>query len=57
VEADRWTQLDAVLRREADETGFIDLRPVQPVEPQPGLADPQIRGLMMGRLQRLERMG
>jgi type IV secretory pathway VirD2 relaxase len=57
VEADRWTQLDAVLRREADESGFIDLRPVEPVEPQPRLADPQIRGLMIGRLQRLERMG
>jgi type IV secretory pathway VirD2 relaxase len=57
VEADRWTQLDTVLRREADETGFIDLRPVEPVEQQPGLADLQIRGLMIGRLQRLERMG
>src|SRR5215467_13771456 len=57
VEADRWTQLDAVLRREADESGFIDLRPVEPVEPQPRPADPQIRGLMIGRLQRLERMG
>jgi type IV secretory pathway VirD2 relaxase len=57
VEADRWTQLDAVLRREADESGFIDLRPVEPVEPQPRPTDPQIRGLMIGRLQRLERMG
>ena len=57
VEADRWTQLDAVLRREADESGFIDLRPVEPVEPQPRHTDPQIRGLMIGRLQRLERMG
>ena len=57
VEADRWTQLDAVLRRQADESGFIDLRPVEPVEPQPRPTDPQIRGLMIGRLQRLERMG
>jgi len=57
VEADRWTQLDAVLRREADESGFIDLRPVEPVEPQQRPTDPQIRGLMIGRLQRLERMG
>ena len=57
VEADRWTQLDAVLQRAADESGFIDLRPVEPVEPQPRFADPQIRGLMIGRLQRLERMG
>jgi type IV secretory pathway VirD2 relaxase len=44
VEADRWTQLDAVLRREADDTGFIDLRPVEPVEPRPRLAHPQIHG-------------
>jgi type IV secretory pathway VirD2 relaxase len=57
VEADRWTQLDAVLRREADKSGFIDLRPVEPVERQPRPSDPQIRGLMIGRLQRLERMG
>jgi type IV secretory pathway VirD2 relaxase len=57
VEADRWTQLDAVLRRETDELGFIDLRPVEPVEQQPRLADPQIRRIMIGRLQRLERMG
>ena len=35
VEADRWTQLDAILRREADESGFIDLRPIEPVEPLP----------------------
>src|SRR5215467_2195345 len=57
VEADRWTQLDAVLRREADESGFIDLRTIEPVKPQPRPTDPQIRGLMIGRLQRLERMG
>jgi type IV secretory pathway VirD2 relaxase len=57
VEADRWTKLDAVLQRAADESGFIDLRPVEPVELQPRFADPQIHGLMIGRLQRLERMG
>jgi hypothetical protein len=57
VEADRWTQLDAVLRRQADESGFIDLRFAEPVEPQPPATDPQIRRLMIGRLQRLERMG
>jgi len=50
VEADRWTQLDAVLRREADESGFIDLRPVEPVEPQPRPTDPQILSLMIGGL-------
>ena len=57
MEVDRWTKLDAVLQRAADESGFIDLRPVEPVELQPRFADPQIHGLMIGRLQRLERMG
>ena len=41
VEADRWTQLDAVLRRRADETGYIDLRLVERVEPQPRLPTPK----------------
>jgi type IV secretory pathway VirD2 relaxase len=41
---------------EADESGFIDLRPVELVEQHPRLADPQFRSLMT-RLQRLERMG
>jgi type IV secretory pathway VirD2 relaxase len=52
VGADRWTGLDAALRREADETGLVDLRP-NPSRP----TDLHIRGLMIGRLQRLERMG
>jgi type IV secretory pathway VirD2 relaxase len=57
VESDRWRQLDAVLRREADESGFIDPPAVAPMQQQQRLADPRIRNLMIGRLQRLERMG
>jgi type IV secretory pathway VirD2 relaxase len=52
VDAERWTKLDTAIRLEADETGIIDLRPVEA-----GAGDPQIRRLMVGRLQRLERMG
>lgn len=52
VDAGRWTQLDAEIRREAAGTGSIDLRP-----PDVGSGDRQIRRLMLGRLQRLERMG
>src|SRR6516162_2253591 len=52
VEAERWTKLDAAIRLEADQTGIIDLTPAEA-----GAVDPQIRRLMVGRLQRLERMG
>ncbi|WP_225767681.1 DUF3363 domain-containing protein [Inquilinus sp. Marseille-Q2685] len=52
VEAERWTRLDPEIRRMADEDGFIDLRPVGSGE---DAAD--LRRLMIGRLQRLERMG
>jgi type IV secretory pathway VirD2 relaxase len=52
VEAERWTKLDSALRRHADDTGLIDLRPTGSNE-----RDPQIRQLMIGRMQRLERMG
>jgi len=52
VTAERWTRLDAEIRMATDETGFIDLRPADP-----SAGDPQIRRLMIGRLQRLERMG
>lgn len=52
VDAERWTQLDAEIRREAAGTGLIDLSP-----PDAGSGDKQIRRLMLGRLQRLERMG
>lgn len=53
VGAERWTRLDQALRREADQAGgMLDLRP--------GLhatEDPELRRLMVGRAQHLERMG
>jgi type IV secretory pathway VirD2 relaxase len=52
VDAERWTRLDVAIRMAADDTGFIDLRPENP-----GAADPEVRRLAIGRLQRLERMG
>ena len=52
VTADRWTRLDREIRLAADETGTIDLRPENP-----GMSDPEIRRLMVGRLQHLEKMG
>jgi type IV secretory pathway VirD2 relaxase len=52
VSAERWTRLDEEVRLAADETGYIDLRPVSP-----GSSDPEIRRLMIGRLQHLEKMG
>jgi type IV secretory pathway VirD2 relaxase len=52
VDADRWTRLDVELRFAADETGLVDLRPAQA-----GPGDPELRRLMVGRAQKLERMG
>ncbi|ATQ69038.1 MULTISPECIES: relaxase/mobilization nuclease domain-containing protein [Methylosinus] len=52
VDADRWTRLDAAIRFAADETGLVDLRPAHP-----GPDDPELRRLMVGRVQKLERMG
>ena len=56
VEADRWTRLDAEIRLQADEAGGIDLRrfdlPLNANAP-----DPEIRRLLIGRLQKLDRMG
>jgi type IV secretory pathway VirD2 relaxase len=52
VSAERWTRLDAEIRRAADELGVIDLRPERP-----GPDDPRFRRLMVGRLQHLETMG
>jgi type IV secretory pathway VirD2 relaxase len=52
VDAERWTRLDHEIRLSGGETGVIDLRPDQAHD-----GDPHIRGLMIGRLQRLERMG
>jgi len=52
VSAERWTRLDREVRLAAEETGYIDLRPKNP-----GSADPEIRRLLVGRLQHLEKMG
>ncbi len=52
VTAERWTRLDIEIRSHADDVGAIDLRPESP-----GPADPEIRRLMIGRLQHLEKMG
>jgi len=52
VDADHWTRLDATIRRQADDSGVIDLR-----LSAAGENDSAIRRLVIGRLQRLERMG
>jgi type IV secretory pathway VirD2 relaxase len=52
VTAERWTRLDREIRLAADETGYIDLR-----LDSPGSWDPEIRRLMVGRLQHLDKMG
>jgi type IV secretory pathway VirD2 relaxase len=49
--AERWTRLDVEIRIAADEVGYIDLRP-----DNPPAGDPEIRRLMIGRLQHLEKM-
>lgn len=51
VEADRWTSLDRRLERMADGIGgLVDLRPG-------GANDPEMRGLLVGRAMKLERLG
>ncbi|MGA7450231.1 MAG: DUF3363 domain-containing protein, partial [Rhodoplanes sp.] len=50
VLAERWTRLDRAIARQADDTGLIDLRPSSD-DP----TDRELRRLMIGRLQRLER--
>lgn len=52
VTAERWTRLDRELRHQTDDLGLIDLRPEKP-----GPEDPQIRRLMIGRLQHLRKLG
>jgi len=52
VSAERWTRLDTQIRMAADETGYIDLRPNRI-----GSSDPELRRLMVGRIQHLEKMG
>jgi type IV secretory pathway VirD2 relaxase len=56
VGADRWTRLDATLRREAQRTedGVLDFRPEAA---RPGAAGDEFRALLIGRLQKLEHMG
>ena len=52
VEAERWTSLDRALRNIADEgAGIADLRPGAPD------LDPELRRLMLGRADKLERLG
>jgi type IV secretory pathway VirD2 relaxase len=53
VEADRWTALDRALVREAAQhDGVVDLRPGSDVR-----TDGYARAAMMGRMQKLERLG
>ncbi|RUX28581.1 DUF3363 domain-containing protein [Mesorhizobium sp. M2A.F.Ca.ET.042.01.1.1] len=52
ITAERWTRIDGEIQRAADETGYVDLRPAQH-----GPSDPELRRLMVGRLQHLEKMG
>ena len=56
VGADRWTRLDATLRREAQRTeyGVLDFRPEMA---RSGAIRDEARALLIGRLQKLERMG
>jgi len=56
VGADRWTRLDATLQRDAQRTedGVLDFRPEVA---RSGAVRDETRGLLIGRLQKLERMG
>lgn len=56
VGADRWTRLDAALKREAEraEAGVLDFRP--DASGPPG-EDSVLRSLLVGRVQKLEGMG
>ncbi|AGK59768.1 hypothetical protein HYPDE_40498 [Hyphomicrobium denitrificans 1NES1] len=52
VGSDRWTSLDRALRDISDECGGVaDLRP------GPDTEDPELRGLLLGRAAKLERLG
>ncbi len=52
VTAERWTRLDREIRTRADDLGLIDLRPEAK-----GPNDPELRRLMIGRLQHLRKLG
>ncbi|MGE4305688.1 MAG: relaxase/mobilization nuclease domain-containing protein [Novosphingobium sp.] len=51
VEAERWTQLDCQLARDADRHGVIDLAPVAGQQPD------EFHALKVGRLRHLESLG
>ena len=51
VEAERWTQLDRQLARDADRHGVIDLAPVAGQQPD------EFHSLKVGRLRHLESLG
>ena len=52
VDAERWTRLDREIARQANELGFVDLRPEAK-----GPDDPEIRRLLVARMRHLEKMG
>ncbi|OQM76716.1 relaxase/mobilization nuclease domain-containing protein [Manganibacter manganicus] len=52
VTAERWTRLDREVRARADDLGLVDLRPEAK-----GPNDPELRRLMIGRLQHLRKLG
>ena len=52
VTSERWTRLDREIRYRADDLGSVDLRPEAK-----GLNDPELRRLMVGRLQHLRKLG
>lgn len=52
VTADRWTRIDREIQYRAGDLGLIDLRPEAK-----GPNDPELRRLMVGRLQHLRKMG
>ena len=56
IGVDRWTRLDAALKREAERSpaGVLNFRP-EPGGENPGHSE--LRPLLIGRVQRLERMG
>ena len=49
--AERWTRIDREIRFHADDTGLVELRPEVK-----GPSDPELRRLMVGRLQHLRKM-
>jgi type IV secretory pathway VirD2 relaxase len=52
VQGERWTNFDRALRDTVDENGgIVDLRPGAPDE------DPELRRLLAGRIQKLDRLG